>query len=217
MAAVYTLVLGRDVDDGGLAFWTGEIDDGLPRTSFVAAVVLSSEGRAVACEALYQIWLDRSPDASGAAFCSALLASGQRYVDVIAFLAGSPEYLARNGGTNVGFLDGVYEDGLDREIDLGGRVFWLGRLAAGDRRQNVALAILASAEGFGRVVDGIYAVALDRIPDDGGRAFWISQLQGGMTEPTFISLFLGSDEFFARAAAGDAPIESVVEAAVIGS
>lgn len=214
--AVYAQVLGRDVDDGGLAFWAGELDDGLVRTQFANAILSSGEGRGVACNDLYGVWLDRSTDASGAAFCASLLAGGQRYVDVAIFLAASPEYLARNGGSNSGFLDGVYRDGLGRTIDAGGRVFWLGRFAAGDSRDSVARAILVSAEGFGRVVDGVYDAAFDRTPDDGGRAFWVGQLQGGMSEANFVAQILGSDEFFARASAGETSAASVVEAAVIG-
>lgn len=214
--AVYGQVLGRDVDEGGLNFWAGELGDGFPRAQFVLSVVASAEGRSLACEALYQVFLDRSADPGGAANCASLLAGGQRYIDVAAFLAGSLEYLAANGGTNSGFLEAVYLDAVGRPIDAGARPFWLQRLTAGESRQSVARSILASDEGFGLVVDAVYDVVFDRVPDPGGRAFWIGQLQAGATEELLIAQIAGSEEAYARAASGQAFESGVVDAAVIG-
>lgn len=217
VTAVYRQVLNRDIDEEGLNFWTGVVEDGAPRAQVVAAIISSPEGRAVACFSLYLMWPDQVINAAQTAHCSSLLAGGQRYADVAALLTQSPEFLAQTDGTTSGFLSLTYVRGVGRVPDPGGEAFWLGRLAAGESRLEVARAIITSVEGLTQVLEPIYIVALGRGADAGGRAFWVGLLQAGQTEATVIAAILGSEEFYARAAVGAASVESVVEAAVPGN
>jgi hypothetical protein len=103
------------------------------------------------------------------------------------------------GATDGSFVDAAYLDLLGRPADPGGRQHWSDLLAGGVPRQQIAAALLASAEGRARLVDDAYREALSRPADPGGRAYWADQLVRGTRVETLLAQLVGSTEFLGRA------------------
>ncbi len=86
VAELYAAVLDRAPDTAGLAWWTAQLNSGVPMTSVIAGMLGSAEGTALYGSAagsqaflqtFYQSVLGRAPDATGLAFwTSALDAAG---------------------------------------------------------------------------------------------------------------------------------------------
>lgn len=63
-----------------------------------------------------------------------------------ALILGSDEYYAHHGGTDVGFVSGLYQDILGRSPSTGDLELWVGWLRSGHSRSETASAIEASSE-----------------------------------------------------------------------
>jgi hypothetical protein len=155
-STVYHDVLLRDVDNSGLAGWSGQIDGGqLSRAQATFAIENSVEAHTLLVQDYYKAYLGRPADPSGLATCVNALGAGATDEQVQAFLLGSPEYLQRNGNTTSGFLSALYLNVFGRQIDPSGDATFTAQLNAGVSRQTVALEILSSKEYYTRraVVD----------------------------------------------------------------
>lgn len=92
---LYRRILGRAPDASGMAYWSKLMAAGATDLDVAAAFFASIESRTTRVRALYRSLLGRSPDTGGAAYWADQL----RRIDDIelaAFLARSPEYLARS-------------------------------------------------------------------------------------------------------------------------
>jgi hypothetical protein len=95
-------------------------------------------------EALYQTVLGRAADPGGLRSGVAFLVGGGTVEQLGVMIAGSPEFTARSGGSDAGFLGQRYQDVLHRAIDAGGQAFWEKALAGGSTRAQVAAAVFSS-------------------------------------------------------------------------
>jgi uncharacterized delta-60 repeat protein len=195
--AVYADLLGRAVDAGGLANWSGLLARGISRFDVVRAIQASTEYRQAVVRDAYRRLLRRDPDAGGLASWTDFLAQGGTPDQLAASLLGSAEYLSRAGsGTADDFLFAVYQDVFGRFLDESGRQNWKNALAAGVSRATVALALLGSAEADARTVRGLYDRLLRRPADDGGLANFTQALQRGLPDDVVIALLTASAEYF---------------------
>lgn len=111
------------------------------------------EGRAELIALLYEAALDRNGniDAPGLNFWINAAAAGLNNLELAGEFADSPEFTASFGTadslSDPEFIGVLYQNVLDREIDVPGFEFWVGRLAAvnGDRAQ-LLLAFAESTE-----------------------------------------------------------------------
>ena len=146
---LYQNVLGRAPDAGGLAHWTGLLDN---NTATRAQVVLGlSESQEFIADTagpslayswvslksswadnvfrLYQATLDRAPDAGGLAGWAGQLASGESLQDVASGFVNSAEFQSTYGSLdNTGFVTLLYQNVLGRAPDAGGLAHWTGLL-----------------------------------------------------------------------------------------
>jgi hypothetical protein len=97
----------------------------------------------------------------------------------------SDEYFMCHGGTNEGFLKGVYQNELSRSsVDAGGLAFWEKDLAAGVPRILLASAIRQTPEAAENRARHYYRTYLGRSPDlpgltsDTASALYMTFLQG---------------------------------------
>jgi uncharacterized delta-60 repeat protein len=196
---LYQQLLQRSADSGGLAYWSGLLDQGASRTQVALDIEQSQECRQDEVQALYAHYLFRNADASGLAAFTNLLTQGGTLEQAAAGIVASPEYFqVRGGGTNAGFLSALYQDALGRAIDPSGQAFFGNQLAAGASRGQVASAIFASAEYRQDIVQGYYLSILGRSADKTGLAIFTSTLAGGKSDEEVIADIFGSDEFFAN-------------------
>jgi hypothetical protein len=94
VTALYSDLLGRAPDSGGLAYWEGQLSSGTTPTSVAAAILSSTEYRTDYVQTLYVSLLGRDADAGGLSYWVAQLAGGQSNETVISGFVGSAEYYA---------------------------------------------------------------------------------------------------------------------------
>jgi hypothetical protein len=199
LAAVYVDLLGRPNDVVGLSVWSASLDRGDSRSQVVLAIEQAPEAWASQTQGYYQRFLGRAADSFGLnVFVSALQNGTMRAEDVIATIVGSPEYLARVGGTSAAFLSRTYLDLLGRPIDSFGQPFWSGALTRGSSRTQVARAILQTPEGRQAALQGFYQRFLGRAADPFGLGLFAEQLRLGMTYEQVGAQIVGSPEYFER-------------------
>jgi Ca2+-binding RTX toxin-like protein len=96
----------------------------------------------------------------------------------------------------------MYEVMFDREADLGGLEYWLGRAEEGASSRDIANGMAASEEFSSKysqlsnedVLDSFYQNAFDREADAGGKAFWLDEMSDGLTEAQVAESFGYSQE-----------------------
>jgi len=176
---LFNTFFNRAPDAEGLAYWKGQVDQGLPREVALAAFMFSAEfgnftsaifGNSVvraelnAVTDFYRGLLSRLPDDGGFGFWLTKFRAAQcagtgagdavntQVESISSLFATSQEYTnrARNDSQYVGDL---YNAFLRRGGDLGGVQYWISQIATSARsRENVRQAFVASPEFQARVV-----------------------------------------------------------------
>lgn len=107
----------------------------------------------------YFDYLDRDPalDPGGVQHFTAKVIGGASIEQIRSEILGSPEYFTKGGNaTNTGFIANLYADLLVRAPSAAEINTWLGVLASGATRQDVALLILVSTEARNVQIGEIY-------------------------------------------------------------
>lgn len=201
--AAYQDFLGRAPDGAGLSYWAGSLQAGyLDRTGVAVQLAHTGEYLGVVVGGLYSTAFDRNPDAAGLAYWVERLRAGARVADLAGDFFASAEFYAARGGTDTGWLRGLYEEILQRPMDASGEQYWLAQLRAGRTRSSVASTIYQSEENRQDRVAELYRRFLERAPDPTGLRFWAAAI---LTEDDVaLGAFLaGSDEYNARAVSVD--------------
>jgi hypothetical protein len=92
LSALYSMLLGRASDSGGLAYWESELSSGMSRSAVAGAFLSSAEYRQDLISNYYETFLGRASDSGGLAYWVAQLAGGVSNESVIAAIVGSPEF-----------------------------------------------------------------------------------------------------------------------------
>ncbi|MCC6418523.1 MAG: DUF4214 domain-containing protein [Gemmataceae bacterium] len=180
--ALFHQYLGRDPGGDGRAYWDGQMEAGASRADVARGILRSPEGNGVEVQRLYQRMLGRPAD-EGAGWFWNVLQSGGSTKDAQVLLSSSDEFLQRAGGTNEKWLDAMYANLLGRAPDAADRDYWLGTMANGASRFDVAQAIRRSPEAATASAVGAYTRILGYAPDQGGKEWWtLPQLQGMSVE-----------------------------------
>ncbi|GIG29934.1 DUF4214 domain-containing protein [Cellulomonas marina] len=196
--ALYTDLLDRPAEAGGVTSWSSLLVQGTSSADLVGVLTSSTEYRTLRVREAYEQVLGRSPDAGGAAGWVAAIAAGRLTVDDVQRLFyESPEFYQAAGATDAAFVTRVYEVMLGRAPGAAERDFWVARIAAGNRGQ-VAAGVWASLEAAQQRASGYYRTFLGRDPEWSGRVYWGQQLleRGEGVVRTGIA---GSAEYWARA------------------
>ena len=201
ISEVYRDFLGRKVEAGGLAVWSGFLAAGNTRAELVSEVESSIEYETDTVDMLYERYLHRAADAGGQSGFTNLIAHGDTIEQIAALIAGSPEFFStQGGGTNDGFLVALYLDALGRPIDSQDEAMWSAKLASGTSRTSVATNILSNQEYRQDVVALDYGQLLDRLAEPAGLDVWVNELAGGATDQQISAAIASSDEYFLKTA-----------------
>jgi hypothetical protein len=202
----YVALLQRSADPGGLAYWSGLLDDGLARAEMILRMEASVEYEDLLVNSFYSAYLGRAATASELASGVTTLSTAQTagsltpQNELRAQILASNEYFANQaGGTNSGFLTALYQDLLGRPVDPVGSMVFGTALANGAPRSQIVQTILLSQETEQDLVKGYYTRFLERLADTGGLSFFTAELQQGIPENSVAAAILASDEFFALA------------------
>jgi hypothetical protein len=187
-------LLGRDARQSEIDLWTGLLINTEGRQQVALQIAHSDEAYAHILQGLYTNYLGRSLDANGELFYLGLIHQGATLEQVKAQIFQSTEYFIKNGGTNFGFLTGVYRDGLGVPLDQTGIAFWGTQLAQGTLPINVALAIVSTPAGLNHVVQLAYPTFLGRTADSSA-SNWANAIAAGLRDEDFYASLTASAEF----------------------
>ncbi|HMO11250.1 MAG TPA: DUF4214 domain-containing protein, partial [Actinotalea sp.] len=136
---VYNDLFARDPDPAGLAYWTAKLQAGTPYGDVADGITSSTEYRTRMIRDAYRAYLDREPDAAGQAGWLHAMQAGMHIEQMQAGFISSPEYYNLGGGTGTGWVTRLYEKVLRRTAAQAEVDYWLGRLATGATRYDVAI------------------------------------------------------------------------------
>ncbi len=193
LAAAYQLLLNRPIDQGGLAYWGGQLA-ALGRPGVVQSIEQSAEGRQVRLQGIYETLLLRAPGPADRAYWGGQMAAGMSPEQVETAAVNSDEFFVRAGDTPWNFLNSLYTLELNRPLDEGGRVYWGTVLAQGASRADIAQAIVSSPEARAAAVGEAFARLLGHAASPLAVGYWV---QTGAQDPVIAGV-LGSDESLAR-------------------
>lgn len=156
--------------------------------------VLGYDGAIVS--AAYEQFLGRSADTDGLNYWVNQMQSGMSANAVDAAFLSSAEAFWRDGGTNSGWIKGLYQDLLDRAPDAAGNQYWLAQLQGGASKFAVALGFAASFEHEALVVAGDYQTLLGRSPTAADIAYWAPRLAVSPSDALLMASLIGSPEYY---------------------
>ncbi len=196
VGSAYELLLNR-APDAGAAFWVNGLNTGaLTPVSAVLGIEASTEYLNDQVNAMYHLYLQRSPDASGGQHWVSFLLAGGTLEQVAEGLTSSQEYFVLQGGTNQGFITGLYRDVLNRSASTAEIASWETALDSGASRASVAADFLTSQEYRTDLVQNDYRTFLHRAADAAGLAHWVGALSAGATDQQVLAAIFGSPEGF---------------------
>jgi hypothetical protein len=98
------------------------------------------------------------------------------------------------GGTNQGFITGLYQDVLKRTASTSEVAGWETAMNNGASQSDVSIAFFTSQEYRTDLVEGDYMTFLSRSADSGGLAAWVNALNAGATDQQVLAQIFGSAE-----------------------
>lgn len=192
---LYNNLLNRTPDASGLAYWVGQLDSGVPRSTVAYDIEHSAEYDGDQVKALYLEYLHRPADPAGLAAWTGMLLGGGTIEQVTSGILASPEYAALQGGSDSDFVASLYQGVLGRTGSANEVQGWVNALNSGESRSQVAMGFLKSTERLINQVDSYYANILDRSADPGGQTDWVDALASGqMSDQSVQASFWGSSE-----------------------
>jgi hypothetical protein len=196
----YLDLLHRTADSAGLVYWAGALDQNvLTRDQETRSFLASLEYRTLLVAQQYSTFLHRSTDAGGLIYWVNFIGSGGAIEDLQALIAGSSEYFAAHSSQNDAFLQALYQDLFHRTIDPGGEQYWLGRLANGLSRSDLAKIFVITPEAFSTLVIGTFEKYLHRDPDSMTLTNDVNALLlGQLTDADLARQVIASDEYFSH-------------------
>jgi len=196
VAAAYQDILGREVDADALAHWSAQLDQGVSTVQFTNALTHSNEYYGDLIQSAYQRFLGRAADSQGLLAWTHAMRAGLTDERLEAGFVGSQEFYDASGGTDLAWVDAMYQDLLGRAADTAGEQAWVQALSQGVSRNTVAYDFAASPEREQIRIQGDYQQFLGRIANDSEVASWVNAFEHGMTNENVIAGFVGSDEYF---------------------
>jgi hypothetical protein len=193
VANVYQLLLSR-IPDPGSGIWVNDLNNGVAPSGVVLGIEGSTEYLNDQVFALYNRYLSRKPDSSGAQFWTNFLLTGGTLEQVAEGLTSSGEYFVDQGGTNQGYVTGLYHDVLNRNPSNAELAGWEAVLDVGASRLSVAVDFLTSQEYRTDLVESDYTIYLERSADSGGLMIWVNALNTGATDQEVLAGIFGSPE-----------------------
>jgi hypothetical protein len=169
----YQDLLHRQADVNGLNAATSFLDLGGSRLQWVQTVLISTEYLTNQVNVVYHRFLARAADPDGLNAAMAFLQHGGTVEQLGAAVANSAEFLAFNGGTNDGWLDGLYAalesvGSPPGTINLGSKADWDAAFARGVTRLEVAQMLISGFQFSTATATTFYQIYLRRDPEPAG-------------------------------------------------
>ncbi|HEV7224159.1 MAG TPA: Ig-like domain-containing protein, partial [Pirellulales bacterium] len=181
---LYQQVLHRDPDDGGLLYWTNQIETGHPLSVIAQGIFESDERLDPIIEQYYQEFLLRPADLPGLIYWrDQVWKRDGGPENVIAGMISSPEFFQSAGGTNGAWVQALYQRLLNRPADAHGLAFWENKLDLQlETPQQVAFGFTQSDENFANLITGFYQQYLQRTPSSTELDTFVRQMRAGAAQ-----------------------------------
>lgn len=197
--SLYVDMLGRNGDEAGLSYFTGQLRAGASRSDVVRTIWNSTEHLGRIVDGLYAQYLHRGADAMGRASWISAIVGGESIEGVAQAIVNSAEYTSRNA-TNGAFVDALYRDILGRNADAGGRAAWLAQLNSGASRASIVQAFATSAENIDQAINSLYSEFYGRRADSSSLLYYRNLVQSGQaTIGRVAQSILASADYFGQA------------------
>ncbi|RYV51358.1 DUF4214 domain-containing protein [Pengzhenrongella frigida] len=198
VSALYSDMLGRVVDQGGLAAWTGALNNGTSAGQLASTLAISQEYATTEVRRAYVDVLRRQPDDAGLVnWTNAVMGGVLRPEDLRGALIASQEYYNNAGGSDPAYITALYRDILFRAPQAAEASGWLSVIAT-TGRGTVSHGVWKSMESARIRVDEAYHQYLGRSADQAGIGGWAPVLQS-RGEGALRSAIVDSDEYMQRA------------------
>lgn len=224
VSRMYTVVLDREAEEGGLNNWTNwllshEVDG----AGIAEGFILSNEFKVQQLsdsdylDVLYSTFFDREADEDGKNTWISLLKQGASREYVLAGFVNSVEFdslctaygidrgTMKVTGTSTGirgFVERMYTTALERDADVSGMNTWTAQITTGTMTaEQVAKSFFFADEFVNRglsnedYVETLYATFMDRESDVDGKTMWVNLLNNGMSRTEVLEGFSRSTEF----------------------
>jgi len=227
VARCYTYILEREFDESGLAYWSNQLMTGgltaadvaqqiLFSPEFIAKKVPDSSYLTI----LYQVFLNRMPDANGFSYWMHYLTQGVSRRGVLSRFIASPEFavLSKQYGLSQGsvtiseprdrnmditaYVSRCYTQILSRKADAEGLNYWCNQILNKRITANqLTQVFLQSPEFQGKQVSNqvyiatLYRTYMGREGDVAGMQYWLMQLNQGISRQAVAERFGTSPEF----------------------
>ncbi|AGA25104.1 S8 family serine peptidase [Singulisphaera acidiphila] len=190
VTGLYQTLLGRDPEPAGLASWVGRLNSGQTRIQVIETFERTPEALQVKVAHWYQDTLGWNASLAqlkfdpGVIYWSTLLAAGQTDNAVLARILSTNDYLIASGGTNEGFVTGLYQSLLGRSTDPESFNYFVGLLQGGMSRANLVQKIQNTVEAKRTKVARWYQdhlgwnQSLPQLQLDPGVRYWAGFLGG---------------------------------------
>ena len=198
--SLYSVLLGRDVDAGGAANFTAQVQSGTSVAEIAQSFLTSDEHytnlRADFLNDVYSSLLDRATDATGVATWQSQFEAGATRGDVFNAIASSDE---AGNLSDADFISALYSAALGRDAEEAGLNNWVSLLASGTSRTEVADTIFASTEAVTKnnteFVDSLFDNALGNDANELAKDFAVKALDGGsVTQADVVIAVIGQPE-----------------------
>lgn len=145
---------------------------------------------------IYMHYLARPAGPQDEQYWVGFVQAGGTLEQVAETLVSTQEYYVLKGGTNQGFITGLYADVLNRSASTADLAFWETALDSGASRASVAIDFLTSQEYRTNLVQYDYTTFLLRAADPDGLTFWVNALNAGVTDQQVLAQIFGSPEAY---------------------
>ncbi|HUY32624.1 MAG TPA: Ig-like domain-containing protein [Pirellulales bacterium] len=196
---LYNDVLHRSGSDAEILYWSEQIDAGVSRQSVALAIVNTPEARSFVINGIYEQLLRRPVDLGGLLYWQGELQAGLTPEEISAAIVSSGEYASLHGGTDAGFVAGLYADLLGRAAAPADMGYWTSVLAGGTSRFSVASTFMGTTEYRTRLVNSYFLQYLGRPADasiSNPVGFFQQSFQDGYGDAFAQSVILASSEFY---------------------
>ncbi len=136
-----------------------------------------------------------------------LVPHGTSEYDLLAKILSTNDFYNGWGGTNAGFVTGLYRSLLGRDLEPAGLASWVNRLNAGQTRVQIIETSERTPEALQIKVAHWYQdvlgwnASLAALKVDPGVIYWSTLLAAGQSETAVLSRILSTDDYRRRAAA----------------
>lgn len=194
----YNDVLHRVGEDAGVNYYGNFVAFGGSRGQVALGFTDTSEYLTDVVNGMYKTVLNRAGDPDGVSYWVGQLQNGGTTDEQLeALFLGSDEFYADNGGTDSGFLNGLYHVVLGRAPDSAGEQSWLNAINNGWSYNGVAYAFTDSSEQLSQKVIGWYQTFLHRSPNSTSDVtYWVNAMQNGAHDENVMASFIGSQEYY---------------------